>query len=458
MKYAYILFLVLPFYISSQSWKFETANNDFDGKIKIASQTSSIGTNIIYKPTLAINTNNNGLTTNFYIKDFGLILGDDVSVWLKFDNDDSLYYAKISISENGKVIFILNARNDNDDIFSKIELYKKLESASRVSIRIQDKYSKDDYRFSLKGSSKAINQVVDFNSQIENIELAKKLKEDTDSKVKIFMNEIMNLKIRFSSWRIIRNIFESDVRQAILDGTINNYESIALKEHPIEKNKRDYQVKVFYKMKDGSEKELTGRYFKVEKDAPIYKRFYDEENKLKNEKNVKIERMFDIIDKIKFSVFSIERVKRNIKAKIEYNNTEWSYDSIYVVPCDCELFETFGKVDLFFSKVNNLTGLRQNINIYGEWNISEESPQRKKLLKEIEYFNSLVPNNVVSDLTIERRDFVSKGGDINSIQSIYLNKKRGSLSKSAFKNNGRELYVLFKDGRSSLFSKFVKIK
>ena len=457
MKYLYILFLVFPFYISSQTWEFKNAYNDFDGAFKVASQIASIGTNSIYKPRLVINSVNDGLTTNFYITDYGLVF-DDLSVWLKFDNDDILYYARTTLSDDGKTIFIRDARDDDDDIFSKLELYKKLESASRISIRVQDKYSKNDYRFSLKGSSKAINQVVDFNSQIENIKLAKKLKEDTDSKVKVFMNEIINLKIRFSSWRIIRNIFESEFRQAILDGTINNYESVTLKEHPIEKNKRDYQVKVFYKMKDGSEKEFTGRYFTVEKDAPIYKRFYDEENKLKNEKNIKIERMFDIIDKIKFSVFSIERVKRNIKAKIEYNNTDWTYDSIYVVPCNCELFETFGKVDLFFSEVNNLTGLRQNININGEWNISEESPQRKKLLKEIEYFNSLVPNNVLSDLTIDRRNFVSNKGDIYSIQSIYLNKKRGSLSKSVYRNNGRELYVKFKDGKSSLLSKYVKIE
>lgn len=464
MKYAYILFLVIPFYISSQSWKYETITNDFDGTFKIAIQTANKSSSV-YEPALVLNSKGNALITNFYVTDFGVVF-DDLTVMLKFDNDENIYYAKTSLSENNKTIFILNARDEFYNVISKIELFYKLTTASKLSLRIQDKYGKDDYGFSLRGSNKAIKHVVgNIDYEIEKLKIAKKLKNDVDFKVQTFMTEIKNLKLGFSSWNTLEDILETDFRQAILDGIEDNYESIILKEHPLEKYKREYQVKVFYKMKDGSEKALTDRYFRVDKDSPIYKRFIEEEKKLKEKENKIIEenekriaKIFKMIENIKFSPLTEVRVKRNIEAKIKYNTTNWTYDSIYVVPCNCVRFEKSGEVELYFSKVNNISGFRDDINIKGVWYVSEDSSSRKKILDEIEYFNSLVPKNITTDLSKDRRDFVSKGGDINSIQSIYINEKRGNLSKKIFKNNGRELYVIFKDGRRSLLSKYVKIK
>ena len=73
VKYFCTLFLIIPLYISSQTWEFKNAYNDFDGTFKVASQIASIGTNSIYKPRLVINSVNDGLTTNFYITDYGLV-------------------------------------------------------------------------------------------------------------------------------------------------------------------------------------------------------------------------------------------------------------------------------------------------------------------------------------------------------------------------------------------------
>lgn len=376
MKYLYILFFIIPLYISSQSWKFENAYNDFDGAFKVASQIASIGTNSIYKPRLVINSSNDGLTTNFYITDYGLVF-DDLSVWLKFDNDDVLYYAKTSLSKDGKTIFIRNARDDDDVIFSNIELFSKLQNASRVSVRIQDKYDIDDYRFSLNGSSKAINQIIDVNREMEKLKIGRKLKKDTDLKVENFMTKIRSLKLGLSHWDDVEEIFKTDFRKAIINGTQDNYQSVVFKEHPLEKYKREYQVKVFYKMNDSAEIAISDRHYRVGKDAPIYKRFLDEENKIKKEKERLVKELNNkvntIIDKINFKDISYREVKKNIETRNKFNRNEWTYDSLYVKSCECGLFESLGKVNLYFSRVSK-NGFRENHRVLGDWYVKPDAP------------------------------------------------------------------------------------
>ena len=376
VKYFCTLFLVIPLYVSSQTWEFKNAYNDFDGAFKVASQIASIGTNSIYKPRLVINSVNDGLTTNFYITDYGLVF-DDLSVWLKFDNDDILYYARTTLSDDGKTIFIRDARDEDDVIFSKVELFSKLQSASRVSIRIRDKYDSDDYRFSLNGSSKAINQVINIKERIEKLKIGRKIKRDTDIKVENFMTEIRNSKLLLSSRNDIKEVFKTDFREAIINGTQDNYQSIIIKEHPLEKYKREYQVKVFYKMKDGAEIAISDRYYRVGKDAPIYKRFLDEENKIKKEKERLAKELNNklntIIDKINFKDISYSEIKKNIETRNKFNRNEWTYDSLYVKSCECGLFESLGKVNLYFSRVSK-NGFRENHRVLGDWYVKPDAP------------------------------------------------------------------------------------
>jgi hypothetical protein len=375
MKKIYLLFLTIPLILIGQSWKYETITNDFDGTFKVASQIAN-RTSSVYDPTLVLNSKGDGLIINFYITGFGLAF-DDLSVWLKFDNDENTYYAKTSLSDSGKTIFIINARDNNDIIISKIELLSKLTRASRLSLRIQDKYDKDDYSFSLLGSSKAINHVVNVKGEMAKLKIGRKLKRDTDLKVENFMTVIRNLKLGLSSWKWIQEVFKTDFRTAIINGTQDNYQSIVLKEHPLEKYKRQYQVKIFYIMKDSTEKAISDSYYRVEKTAPIYKRFLDEENKIKKEKE-RLAKELDkkintIIDKINFKDISYSEVKKNIETRNKFNRTEWTYDSLYVKSCECGLFESLGKVNLYFSRVSK-DGFRENHRVLGDWYVKPDAP------------------------------------------------------------------------------------
>lgn len=180
------LVLIYTCSINSQSWKYESGGNAFDGKYK-TSYVVGKGTDYPYhKPLLAINMFNEE-SLNFYITSAGYFQDESETeiLWV-FSNEPNILYETIdfSISKDNKNIFLNLFKGSDDSYLMQLEFIEKLKKASKVSVRIKDKYSQNDISFSLYGSTKAINYAIS-KKYIENFKLAKKLVEEKAEKEKL---------------------------------------------------------------------------------------------------------------------------------------------------------------------------------------------------------------------------------------------------------------------------------
>jgi len=120
------------------------------------------------------------------------------------------------------------------------------------------------------------------------------------------------------------------------------------------------------------------------------------------------------------------------------------------------LFEPLGKVKLYISRISK-SGFRENLSILGDWYVNTNAPVKDEINKEIKYFNSLFDNDIITDFDLLRKNFKKDFGSVYEIKSIYVNPKRGKLTKSMFKSGGRELFAELKNGNNILLSKYVKL-
>lgn len=200
----YLLLIVL-FSISSiidaQSWNYNTSGNDFDGKYKIALTTGN-GNNYPYsKPSLVINYFEKDDSFNFYINGAGYYSDSyDVEILWVFDNEkDVIYESRNStLSENGKTIFFYEFYSPkSDEIISVYEFINKLKVASSVSVRVSGKYDKNDVKFSLSGSTKAINHVItveEIDLKINTIKIAREISNEKERKKDSLINLFETIK------------------------------------------------------------------------------------------------------------------------------------------------------------------------------------------------------------------------------------------------------------------------
>ena len=222
----YLLCIVL-FSISSiieaQSWNYKTSGNDFDGKYKIASINGS-GNNYPYnKPSLVVNYFEKDDSFNFYINGSGYnSSSSDVEVLWVFSNEkDVIYESRYrTLSADGKSIFFHEFYSPkSDEIISVYEFINKLKAASYVSLRVNGKYDKNDIKFSLSGSTKAINHVISAEKielKINTIKIAKEFlnekKRKKDSLISLFKTKKSKLDKISSNPKIsIKGISREDL-------------------------------------------------------------------------------------------------------------------------------------------------------------------------------------------------------------------------------------------------------
>lgn len=203
MKKTIIIYLALI--ISSigvsQSWKYQSGGNTFDGKYKTASIQGKGNDNPYTKPLLVINKFNES-DLNFYISSSGYYNdADDVEVVFALNGDgENLYLATdLSLSDDGKTIF-LSSFASNKEVLLNYEMINLLKSSSKLEVRIRDNYGRNDLKFSLSGSQKAINYV------IPKKELDKKIIQFQNSKEQE-KEEIQNKIIKDSL--LIANLFRN---------------------------------------------------------------------------------------------------------------------------------------------------------------------------------------------------------------------------------------------------------
>ena len=153
-----LLFILLFTSISySQSWKYNTFESDFDGSYKLA-RVYGTGGEFPYKnPDLVVLRYSTG-SINIYISGAGYSGCDNKKVKFKFNNDDEIYTTSSVGGGTNNDSWFINSMND----ISERQLLEKFTKHNSVSVRLISNCSSKDYKFSLSGSTKALNNVLGY--------------------------------------------------------------------------------------------------------------------------------------------------------------------------------------------------------------------------------------------------------------------------------------------------------
>ena len=215
MKKLYILLFTIGFAINSyaQSWTFDSGGNDFDGKYKASSIKGSASNYPYNNPYLVINYFEKDDSLNFYINGAGYYSdSSDVSVLWVFNNEKEVIYETTtrSLSSDGKQVFFREFKSPKSGEFLSVyEFIDKLKKASSVSVRVEGKFDKNDIKFSLRGSSKAINYVIPaekMKSQINLIKLRRSIAKEKSRRKDSIKNFQRTLKGNLRKISDIKNL------------------------------------------------------------------------------------------------------------------------------------------------------------------------------------------------------------------------------------------------------------
>lgn len=142
----------------SQKWNYESSENEFDGKYKVGYIRGTGGEFPYQNPKLFVNYFFNHNALNIYISDAGYAGCDGKSIRVKFNKLDSVFYMSATTNSDSDVWF-LGEDNYNSPTLSQYEFLQKVKKYSVLSIRLSSDCGQSDYRFSLSGSSAAIDFV-----------------------------------------------------------------------------------------------------------------------------------------------------------------------------------------------------------------------------------------------------------------------------------------------------------
>ena len=331
----------------SQTWKTESGGNDFDGKYKLA-YIQGEGEEFPYnEPVMAFIKWSNQEDYTFYIKDADFLQpSTSIEIILVFDNEPGVFYSvyestdgKLSLSTDGKTAFLNGFRNSKDRIsYSKYEILQKLMSASTVSVRFKDRFGQNDTKFSLSGSTKAINFVLpeselnvlveksisDRNealaSKQQKIDFANSLLDIikpiglTDKSIEYLEREIkQNLGIDWSLPKSYADEIDSIKYEA-------DFESKSFKD--------DSEVDIFYILKDGTEKEiypLLG--WELNSNSILFEEAKKAEKEKLAAKEAAINNVKNILKKYVFQDI-IDLIFEEIKNKESRYGSDWTWTDI----------------------------------------------------------------------------------------------------------------------------------
>jgi len=200
-KLLFILIVFNLFSINAQTWRYSSSGNDFDGRYKISLITGNANNYPYNKPTLVINYFDKDDSLNFYISDAGYYSdSSDVEVLWVFNNEKDIIYETpaLTLSSDGKSIFFEEFKSPKSSEYISIyEFINKLKTASNVSVRIRGKFDKNDIKFSLNGSTKAINYVIsaeEIDLKINKIKIQREISKEKEVKKDSILNSIKIIK------------------------------------------------------------------------------------------------------------------------------------------------------------------------------------------------------------------------------------------------------------------------
>ena len=269
MKKLLILLTLFAFTLQSnaQSWKKSSGGDAFDGKYRTSSVRGSGGDFPYENPTLVINKFDSG-SLNFYISGAGYWQsGTGVSVRWVFSNEPNTIYSTydFSFSSDGKIIFLEEFNNpaNNAMKLSKKEFIKKLQVASNVQVRISNDYGSNSMRFSLSGSTNAINFVLpNLAKDLKDLEIANKIKLEgfkvQDSLVEVaygkFRENFTRLKFdKYAMKKVINHLLENEKEDALI-----NFESVYFKKGTYEPSETYRYVDAYALYNDGTSEQIDG--------------------------------------------------------------------------------------------------------------------------------------------------------------------------------------------------------
>lgn len=192
MKLLNILLTIMLFVTTSVygQWTYKSGKTDFDGKYKTSSVRGRGGKFPYSSPLFVVNKFENN-SVNFYITDAGYSGCSNKSIYLKFDGDETIYKTKNVYSGKNNESWFL----DGIYSLSDMQFVEKLKTHAIVSVRISSSCGQEDYKFSLKGSSAALNFVLGIDWEKKEVE------KDSLNKLKIKL-ENKRKRIKDSLWRV----------------------------------------------------------------------------------------------------------------------------------------------------------------------------------------------------------------------------------------------------------------
>ncbi|WP_439130021.1 hypothetical protein [Polaribacter sp.] len=206
------IFTILCFFYSIvlfSQWSYSSGKSDFDGKYKTASIRGSGGAFPYNKPLLVVNKFADK-ELSIYITDSGYSGCDSKIAYFKFNGDDKIY----------KTVYIGEGPNSNSwfinslEKIDKIELLDKFIKHNYVSVRLRSNCNTSDYKFSLSGSSKALNFVTGhgfIKNYIKNKEA--KIKRITEEKERLKLKRLKEKVEEKKRVDSLNNLFTSKINK-----------------------------------------------------------------------------------------------------------------------------------------------------------------------------------------------------------------------------------------------------
>ena len=210
-KILFLLIFLIASLSYSQSWSYKTFTNDFDGKYKLARVYGTGGEFPYQSPDLVVIKRSVGGSVDIYVSGAGYSGCGNKFIYFKFNGDEKTYQAN-SVGEgaNSDAWFVRSMEG-----ISTYQLLEKFTKHNSVAVRLGSRCGRKDYRFSLRGSTKALNNVLGYGwlkKQLEKEEeIIKKYKERKRKKEEEILKKYIEnteLKRKKDSVKRVNDILE----------------------------------------------------------------------------------------------------------------------------------------------------------------------------------------------------------------------------------------------------------
>lgn len=204
----FILLVFISVSLFGQRWEYSTGGNAFDGKYKTSSVIGT-GTKSPYRtPMMVVNLFDDNDRPSVYFANAGYAGCGGKRIYINFDDNDEVYSFYVNTNNDKDVWFIEWDYSGND--LEIIELLEKLKKHSYVNVRIKSDCGKNDLKFTLSGSSVAIDfvtkkwvaeekerkQLEEEQEQLAIIEMEKQKRErDSIKKVEQYKRDSINAEV-----------------------------------------------------------------------------------------------------------------------------------------------------------------------------------------------------------------------------------------------------------------------